>query len=205
MIRKLLEKVEIGILDNYGKFVMTPFIYNTKNYFSGEVLATSQKFSKVKIKCWKIINRGDKLVIKIYTMDNMSYTVNSFSTQYLQYLRKFCCNVTELIAQCKADNTHSFNKCRISDVSIFAKFSKMEILMPPIEGKILYASGNITGHKCLKRGFGKTSKLTDINFYTCTIKSLKSVYGITSISQKYQEYLEIIISYAENILKYFQK
>lgn len=199
MRRVLLYNVRVGILDDNGKFRMSPFIQNIKTCIKG---MQSENDFESKVVFYEVADCQDEILVKIITLDGKEYIIKSFSAEYIEYLNKMYFSLTELMNCYKQKEIVNSIGCRISDLSIITKIDGKEMLMAPVEGIKLRGNGVVTGHKYLK-GVGKTSKVVNINSDTCTLKSTRSLYKIVSLSNGYRIYLEDMISELELILKQY--
>lgn len=199
MRRVLLYNVRIGILDDNGKFRMSPLIQNIKTCVRG---VQSENDFESKINLYEVKDCQDEISVKILALDGKEYIIKSFSAEYIEFLNKMYFNLTELMNCYEQKEIENSIGCRISNLSIITKVDEKEILMVPVEGLNLRGTGFITGHKYLQ-GIGRTSKVAKVNSDTCTLKSARSIYKILSLSNGYKIYLENMISELELILKQY--
>jgi|GEM_PF-3010449 len=205
MKKTLINYVRIGVLDNNSEFVMSTFIEGMKMYFQAKKSENSEYISKIEIVGYEFLNDDDEIVLNLFSSDGIIYGVQSFSNEYIGCLNNLYISLMRLVSNYKLKSKSSLLGCNIYELSLIAKIAGNELFIPPIVGFRFHGSGNIIGHKYLKRGFEKTSKIIDIDSNICTITSTRTVYNILSFSKEYEKYLEEIISKIQTILKHYSR
>lgn len=197
-----LNEVRIGVLNDNGKFVMAPFLRNMKIYFQGE---DSESSYQNQVRDYQIIEQRNRLLVYLTDIEGNEYKVNFFTEEYVQFLNKFNCSAVELIVQCKTKSKRNMSPCKISDFKIISKINCQQTLAPPIKELNVRATGNIMGHRYLKNGLGKTSRVYDLNPCARLLTSTRTEYELLSISKEYEDYLMSILSDVETVLEYYSK
>lgn len=205
MIKNLLENVSVGILDCNGKFILAPFMRNIKLYLMPELSEEPNGIAVLKIESYDILESENELVVNVTCLDGNEYKINSFSSEFIEYLNKFNGDVLNFIVQCKTKPQTFLSGCKISELSILTKHENQEIFAPPIKGLKLRGAGRVLGHRYQKNGPGRTSRLNTIDFSNRLITSERNVYEVASISKEYEEYLMNTLSEVETVLEYFSK
>jgi len=200
MEKVLINNVRIGVLNNNGSFTMSTFVGGPKLYFQLQKLEGSDYDPKIQILKYEISN---DLTVNLFCADEKVYVVNSFSDAYIEYLNRLFLTLTELIKKCKPKNRLGAVGCRIYDLTLTTTIDGYEMFLPPIKGLKIHASGNIFGHKYLKTGFGRTSKVVGLNSTSCTVSSKGTVYEIISLSDEYEDYLTRLVTEIEIILNQY--
>jgi len=203
MKKVFISGVRIGILDNNSKFIMSTFVESVKMYFQVLQPENSEYTKKTEILGYQISNDKDQVILEIFSSDENVYVVKTFSDEYVEYLNRLYFSLVELVSNCKRKSKSTLVGCNILGLSLTSKVSGNELLIPPIVGIKIHGYGNIVGHKYLKHGFGKTSKIIDINSNNCTITSTRTIYEILSLSPEYENYIKDIILELETILKQY--
>lgn len=198
-----IENVRISIRDNNGNFAMAPFLNNMNIFFEGTESENPDNNVKGMIKSYQIKEEGNNLLVDITAADESEYSVNSFAPQYIQFLNKINCNTIDLIVQCRQQDKNFISTCRIFELNIVCKNKDEYIFAPPIAGLKVFGTGIVNGHKYIKNGFGKSSKIVEVNHCARTIKSTRTIYEILSLSPDYEKYLMDILSNVETILHYY--
>lgn len=196
-----LDNVRIGVLDDNGKFVMSPIIGGPTIYFESFKSENLENIPKTEIFCYEI----SQYSISLFDSNGKGYLVNTFSNDYVKYLNRFSSNLTKLIGNSKKRNRpYGTIGPKIYDFEITIK-GDIEVFLPPIKCLNLRASGNICGHKYLKNGFGITGKLAGVNYNDCIFSSKRTSYSILSLSIEYEEYLTDILFGIEIMLNKYSK
>jgi len=205
MKKVLVDDVRIGILDNNGKFVMSTFVDGLKTYFQVLQPESLEYTSKTEISGYEILNDDKEMGLKLFSIDGKIYIVRSFSNEYTEYLNRLYFNLEEMISKSKTKYNSSYIGSRILDLSLIVKILGNELFVPPVIGMKIHGYGNILGHKYLKNGFGKTSKVVAIDASACSITSTRTVYDVISLSVEYEKYLIDISSEIAILLKQFTR
>lgn len=202
MSKILIADAQIGIHDNNSKFEMAPLMHCMDVYMKGVQTDSGEEVPQFLIKSYEVIERDNELLIYIKDENGNEFSVKSFSEDYLEYLNQLMCDVIELITQCKTKNVGCINTCRISQLSIVTKRKGEMVMVPPLQGLKLKATGNVSGHKYLK-GNGSSSKIYNIDYHHQVLTSKRSVYEVVSISDDYEKFLTDTLTPSLIILEYY--
>lgn len=197
-----LENVRIGVLDANNKFVMSPPMRNIKIYVDGKRQNDSKNESLFEVSDYQLDEQGDSLNVYVTDTEGNVYNVENFEKSYIQYLNVYNCNVVNLIIACKEEHKPYSTLSKILDLSIVTKAQGHEVFVPPIDCFKKFAKGHILGHKYLKNGPGKTSKITNICYGGNIITSKRTTYIVRNMCKEYEEYLVETLSDVETILEY---
>jgi len=195
MEKVLINNVRIVVLSHNGKLLMSPFVDGPIMYFEILELEKMVYVCKTEILSYEI---SKDFTVNLFCADEKIYVVNSFSNEYLKYLKKLNFTLKELIFMCIEQNSRVTAKSKIYDLSLTAKIGEKEMFLPPIKHLKIHAFGNIIEHRYSKNKFKKTSNIMGINSNTCLLTSKVTVYQIMSISVVYERYLTSLI--AENYI-----
>jgi hypothetical protein len=205
MRKVALTNVEIGILDANNIFTFAPIMRSPDIYLKGESEENPGVIHQFKVNNYQIIEQRNNL--RVYFTDEIGkeYKVKSFAESYLQYLNRFDCNIVQLFVQCKSYKKYFMSKCKISNLEIVRKVNGQDIMTPFIDSLKTVARGIISGHRYLKNGPGKTSKIMSMCYPARILISRRTVYEIMSLSEEYENYLRDILSDVETILEYHHR
>jgi hypothetical protein len=203
MKKVFISNVRIGILDNNSNFVMSAFVESVKMYFQVLQPENSEYTKRAEILGYQLSDNKDGVALEIFSSDENIYVVKTFSDEYVEYLNKLYFNLVELVKNCKIKSKSTLMGCNILGLTLMSKVSGNELLIPPISGIKIHGYGNIVGHKYLKHGYGKTSKIVDIDSINCTITSTRTIYNILSLSPEYEDYIKDMIFELETLLKQY--
>ena len=202
MERITIENVRFGVMDSNNKFVMSPPMKNIKIYAHGKQQDGVNNNCFFEVADYQIVEQADSLNIYVTDTNGNIYNVESFAKTYIQYLNTYNCNVVTLIIACKEEHKPYSTLSKILKLSIVTNIQGNEVFVPPIDGLKKIAKGYIIGHKYLKSGLSKTSKITNICFAGNMITSKRTTYIIRNMCKEYEKYLVETLSDVETILEY---
>lgn len=193
MEKVLINNVRIVVLSHNGKLLMSPFVDGPKMFFEILELEKMVYVCKTEILSYEI---SSDYTVNLFCADEKIYVINSFSNEYLKYLKNLNFTLKELIFTCIGKHSQGTVESKIYDLSLTAKIGEKEKFLPPIKHLKIHAFGNIIKHRYSKNEFKKTSNILGINSNTCLLATKITVYQIMSISVIYERYLTSLI--AEN-------